>query len=281
VVKNIVLTKNIFYINCVLKPDMMKNFIFCFIVLTAIGCNTSTVNNMPGAYLMTSQTVNDGKKDTKLTSLKQLKIYTDSFWMYSQVNPADSVSGFGVGSYTADTGIVTENVIFSARDTTYNATRPIYKLNITKTPDGYDQVIPEIVIDGQKSRLTETYTAVGTTVKSPLDGVWKEINSYVLKGNDTAKNVRTQFKAFHAGYFMFGASFKDSASKTHTGIGFGTFEMTGNDKMKETDLNSTYAIIAGQSFNIDIEMTGTDNYKQTITQPDGSKSVELYERLKK
>ena len=157
----------------------------------------------------------------------------------------------------------------------------VYKLNITKTPDGYDQVIPEIVIDSQKSRLTETYQAVGTTVKSPVDGVWKEINSYNVNGNDTVKNVRTQYKAFHAGYFLWGSSFKDSASRNRTGIGFGTFEMTGNDKMKETDLNSTYSIIAGQSFDLDIEMTGTDNYKQTITQPNGSKSVEYYERLKK
>ena len=50
----------------------MKNLIFSFIVVSAIGC-TSTVKktpNMPGAYLMTSQTLNDGKKDTKLTSLK-------------------------------------------------------------------------------------------------------------------------------------------------------------------------------------------------------------------
>ena len=101
------------------------------------------------------------------------------------------------------------------------------------------------------------------------------------KGKDTTKNTRTQFKAFYAGYFMFGASNKDSAAKNHTVIGFGTFEMTGNTKMKETDLNSTYAIIAGQSFDIDIEMTGTDNYKQTINQPDGSKSVEYYERVKK
>jgi hypothetical protein len=260
---------------------MMKNFIFCFIVLTAIGCNTSTVNNMPGAYLMTSQTVNDGKKDTKLTSLKQLKIYTDSFWMYSQVNPADSVSGFGVGSYTADTGIVTENVIFSARDTTNNSSQPTYKLNIKKTPDGYEQVIPEIVIDSQKSKLTEEYQAVGANTKTPLDGVWKEINSYLLKGNDTTKNARTQYKAFYAGYFMFGSANKDSASKNYTVIGFGTFKWVNNTKIEETDLNATHSIVAGQTFPIDIEISGNDNYRQTITQPDGTKSIENYERVKK
>jgi hypothetical protein len=262
----------------------MKNIILFFIVLTVISCNTTAVKetpNMPGAYLMTSQILNDGTKDTKYPTLKQLTIYTDNFMMYAQVNTTDSVSSFGVGSYTADTGTVIENVIYSARDTSFNAKPSSYKLNITKTLDGYEQVIPEIVFDSQKYKLTEIYQAVGKTAKSPLDGAWKEINSYSLNGKDTTKNVRTQFKAFYAGNFMFGHTFKDSASKNHTGIGFGNFEMKGNNKMKETDLNSTYSIIAGQSFNIDIEMTGTDNYKQTITNKNGSKSVEYYERLKK
>jgi hypothetical protein len=269
VAQNIVFPNNFYYINCTLNPDMMKNII------------VKETPNMPGAYLMTSQTLNDSKTETKYTTLKQLKIYTDNFFMYAQVNPADSVSSFGVGSYTADTGTVTENRIFNAGDSSYNATPERFKINITKTADGYEQVIPEIVTDSQKYKLTEGYHAVVTNVKSPLDGVWKEINSYSSNGKDTTRNVRTQFKAFYAGYFMFGASFKDSASKNHTGIGFGTFEMIGDNKMKETDLNSTFSIIAGQSFDIDIEMTGADTYKQTITQTDGSKSVEYYTRLKK
>ncbi|MEP6927552.1 MAG: hypothetical protein ABI834_07945 [Ginsengibacter sp.] len=280
----IVLNNNFFYFNRTLKPDIMKNLIFSFIVLAAVSCNTSTVKetpNMPGAYLMTSQTVNDGKKDTKYTTLKQLKIYADNYFMYAQVNPADSVSSFGVGSYTSDTGTVIENVIYSSNDTAYTTTPANYKLNIAKSQDGYEQVIPEITINSQKSKLTEVYQTVGSTAKTPLDGVWKEINSYTLKGSDTSKSVQTQYKTFYAGYFMFGHTVKDSVGKNHTGIGFGTFEMVGNNKVKETDLNSTYSIIAGQSFDIDIEMNGTDNYKQTITNADGTKSVEFYERLKK
>lgn len=260
----------------------MKNLILCFIALYAVSCKTKESPKMPGAYLMISQTLNDGKKDTKLTSLKQLKIYTDDLMMYSQVNPADSVSTFGVGSYTAtDSGTVIENRIFSARDSTFTSTPETFKLNITKTPDGYEQVIPELVTDSQKYKLTEVYQTVGTSVKTPLDGMWKEVNSYSVRGNDTIKNVRTQFKSFYAGYFMFGSSYKDSLNKNHTGIGFGTFEMIGDNKVKETDLNSTFSIIAGQTFNIDIEMAGTDKYKQTINNADGSRSVEHYERLKK
>ena len=261
----------------------MKNLILSSIVLVVISCasNVKEAPNMPGAYFMTSQTINDGKKDTKYTDLKQLKIYTDSFMMYTQVNPSDSVSSFGVGAYTADTGTVTEYVKYSASDSTINSSPGAFTLNITKTPEGYTQVIPDISIDTQKIKLTEEYQAVSKPQKTPLDGVWKETNSFIVKGKDTTKNNRTQFKAFYAGYFMYGHTFKDSANRNFTGIGFGTFTMDGDNKMKEVDLNSTYSIAVGQSFMIDIEMNGADNYKQTIVNADSSKSVEYYERLKK
>ncbi len=262
----------------------MKNLILCFIVLAAISCNNSTKErpDMPGAYLMLSQTVNDGKKDTKYTTLQQLKIYTDSFMMYAQVNPPDSVSAFGVAAYTAtDSGTVIENVIYSASDSSLGSTPASYNLDIKKNPDGYTQVIPEIPMQGQKMKLTEEYKFVGTKTKTPLDGVWREVKFISVKGKDTTVNERTQYKAFYSGYFMFGNTTKDSANKTYTGIGFGTFEMVSNNKIKETDLNSTFAIIAGNTFDIDIEMSGSDNYKQTITDNTGAKSVEFYERLKK
>lgn len=262
----------------------MKNLIFCCILFAVCSCNTTKKEapKMPGAYLMTSQVINDGKKDTKYTTLKQLKIYTDNMMMYTQVNPADSASSFGVGSYTSDTGTVIENVIFTSRDSIADAKPTSFTLNITKTPDGYEQVIPQIVTDSQSYKLTEIYQTVGNATTSPLDGVWKETLSYTLKGSDSTKNNRTQYKAFYAGYFMFGASVKDTAAgKSHTGIGFGTFKINGDNQMSETDLNSTYSIIAGQTFNVDIKMNGADSYQQTIGYPDGSKSVEIYERVKK
>ena len=57
--------------------------------------------------------------------------------------------------------------------------------------------------------------------------------------------------------------------------------MNNDTQIKETDLNSTYLIIAGNSFDVAIEMDGTDKYKQTLTNADGSIGVEYYERLKK
>lgn len=260
----------------------MKNIILCFIVFAFLSCNNGEKTiDMPGTYLMQSQTLNDGTSDTKLTDLKQLKIYTDSFFMYTQVNPEDSGSAFGVGSYSIDSGKVVEDVIYSASDSNIG-TPNVYRLDIKKNPDGYTQVIPSIMIDGQQNKLTEEYKEVGSDQKSPLNGTWKEVRSYnITQENDTVMNQRTQFKTYYEGYFMFGHTLNDSASKTHTGIGFGTFDMKSDTLITETDLNSTYSIIAGQSFDVKIEMDGNDRYKQTLKNADGSTGVEFYERLKK
>lgn len=261
----------------------MKNSIFSLIFLIAIGCNSSekVTPTMPGTYYMQSQTISDGTQDTKYTQLKQLKIYTDDYFMYVQVNPSDSFSAFGVGSYVADTGSVIENVILSVSDTTFNNTPQAFNLIINQTRDGYEQIIPEITFNTQKYKLTEVYEKVKDKPDSKLDGVWKEINSYTLVNGDTIKNTRTQYKAFYDGYFMFGHTFLDSTSNRQTGIGFGTFEMINDNKIVETDLNSTYSIIAGQTFDVDIEMDGEDHFKQVVYNKDGSKGVEFYERIKK
>ena len=260
----------------------MKKIIIWFLISTLFSCgsNTSKGPDMPGTYLMVSQTVSDGTNDTKLAGLKQLKIYTDNFFMYTQVNPQDSVSTFGVGSYTTDKGEVIEDVMYSSRDTVVG-TPNTYTLAINKTPDGYQQIIPEILVNGEKSKLTEEYQTVGATAKTSLDGVWKEVRSFNIIKGDTIPNNRVQYKSFYAGYFMFGQTVKDSTGKTHTGMGFGTFKMDSDKQITETDLNSTYAIIAGNTFTVTIEMDGDDKYKQTINNADGSTGVEFYERMKK
>ncbi len=260
----------------------MKNIIFGLIVFIFLSCNTGEKSlDIKGAYIMESQTLNDGTNDTKLTDLKQLKIYTDDFFMYSQVNPGDSISAFGVGSYSIDSGKVVENVIYSASGSNVG-TQNVYKLYITTNPDGYTQVIPEILIDSVKNKLTEEYRNVGTDQTSQLDGVWKETESYnITQANDTIMSERTQYKAFFRGYFMFGHTFVDSASVTHTGIGFGTFERKSDTLITETDLNSTYSIIAGQSFDVTVTMDGSDKFKQMLKNADSTTGVEFYERLKK
>lgn len=261
-------------------------FIFAIFLLIIVSCNTSQkeqaeTKHMPGVYVMLSQSVNDGKKDTTYTTLKQLKIYTGDHMMYANINPPDSVSSFGIGTYSADTGTVTENVIYNAADTTANSSPGKFSLLITTTPKGYKQVIPEIESNGQKFKLTEEYDSVGTTAKSPLDGAWKQTKSLWIQGKDTIENKGTQYKTYHAGHFIWGHTYIDSAKKMHTGIGYGTFEMNGNNKVKEDVSFSTYYQVRGKTMNIDIELNGTDEFKQTITEPNGGKGVEFYERLKK
>ena len=70
-------------------------------------------------------------------------------------------------------------------------------------------------------------------------------------------------------------------NKKHTGIGFGKFEMSGTNKVKESMVVSTYAVVRGHDFDIDVEMNGTEGFTQTMNNPDGSKNIEVCQRLKK
>ncbi|MEP6512985.1 MAG: hypothetical protein ABJA79_03910 [Parafilimonas sp.] len=260
----------------------MKKFLSALFVLALCSFSTTSVQHMttmPGAYKMLSQSATDGNQ-TQTSSAKQLKIYTDHYMMYGNVNPADSVSSFGVGSYTESTGKVTEQVIYSASGNTSDDTLRSFNLDIEKTSKGYKQVIANMGPDN-KYKLIEEYESVGTKVKSLLDGAWKLVKSYGINGNDTTKYEVMQFKTYYAGHFIWGSTYTDSASKKHTGIGFGDFEMNGNNKLKETIDNSTFSEIEGQTFNIDIVLKSADWFKQTINNSDGTKDVQEYKRLGK
>lgn len=263
----------------------MKKTLFCCVISAVISScvNSDKIPDMEGTYFMSTQTLNNGQKDTKYTDLKQLKMYTGQFYMYTQVNPKDSVSGFGVGTYTTnkDSGTITETVIYRADDSTFRDDPAKYVLNISITADGYRQEIPEIQMDSVKYKLTEEYQRTGDSTKTALDGVWKETRSVVINGNDTAVNQRVQFKAYYRGYFMFGQYVENPSSTFRTGMGFGTFKMINDNEIEETDLNSTYAIITGHSFKVKIQMDGADKYSQTILNADGTTGIEYYERLKK
>jgi len=266
----------------------MKLFFAAAVLLALTGCNNadkteSTENsNMTGAYKMLSQSIKGSKLDTTTSALQQLKMYSDGHMMYANFNPADSVSSFGIASYTANKDTVTENVIYNASDTSKSDAPGSFKLVIAKTDKGYKQVIADMQMqNGEKMTLTEAYESIGTKAISALDGAWKITKAYNIMGKDTSINNAVQYKMYAGGYFIFGHTYSDSANKTHTGMGYGTFTMTGNTKSKEMVLVSTYYQIRGQSVDLDIEMTGTDAYTQTITGKDGSKSVEMYMRIKK
>jgi hypothetical protein len=261
----------------------MKNISLSTVFLLLISCNSSIETKtpkMPGTYFMESQTVKSATTEKTYKDLKQLKIYTDNYFMYVQVNPGDSTSTFGLGTYTTDTGTVNEHSQYRAIDTAITDTPQDFKLLITRTTDGYEQVIPEMKSDTSKYRLTEVYRKVGMPDTSTINGIWKESKSFQIAGSDTIKNNRIQYKAFNDGYFMFGQLVKDSSGKRHTGIGFGTFKIVNENEIKEMELNSTYKFIMGKEFTINLTWDGKDHFSQSFTDADGNKVVEYYDRLK-
>lgn len=235
---------------------------------------------IPGTYLMVSQDVKQGTKTNTYKNLKQLKIYTPTHFMYTQLNPADSIAAFGVGSYETNGDTLTEHVFYSIFDTAISNESIIYKLLIKITPEGYTQTIKDIPVLGKNSTLTEYYNKMKDTATSPFDGVWKEQLAYLLKGKDTVWNKRVQYKSFYDSYFMFGSSAKDSTGKISTNMGYGNFKKINDRQFTEMEMNSTYPTLAGHSFVIDYEMPDKDHYKQTLHNADSTISIEVYDRVK-
>lgn len=263
----------------------MKNLILLAPLALLLGCGGSSSEKsleMPGVYQMQYQEIDDGTEKTRLTDLKQLKIYTDKYFMYTQANLGDTIYAFGVGTYEVvpDSGKIIENVILSASGSTVDSSGAQYPLYITTDFDGYEQVIPNIQIGGENVKLTERYNRSKAQDSTALDGVWKAVDMYTVDGTDTTRANRTQFKTFYSGYFMWGQLNRDSTGTPSTAMGFGSFTMPDKTHLKETDLNSTYAITPGQTFDVEIEFLGPDKYKQILPNNDGSRSVEVYERLK-
>ena len=176
---------------------------------------------------------------------------------------------------------MTENVIYNANDSVSNDNPGTFKLKVDKTDKGYKQLITGMeMTPRQKFDLNDSYESVGTGDSTALDGAWKMVKTYWVKGTDTSYSTGTEFKTYFSGYVIWGHTYKDSLNKTHTGIGFGKFTLTGN-KVKESMSASTYSEVRGHDFDIDIEMSGSDGFTQTMNNADSSRSVEMYERLKK
>lgn len=262
--------------------------LFCAaLLLLMISCNSKdekvTTLAMLGVYKMNTQHYKSDKLDTTVTNLEQLKIFGDDFVMFANVNPTDSASSFGIGTYTAGKDTVTETILYNGSPSGGDDTVRNYKLVIEKSEKGYKQVIPEIGTGADKFKLTEEYTAVGNTATSALDGAWKQTNRMWIKGKDTTTakaNEVTQYKVYYGGYCIWGNVWKDSANKSSSGVGFGKFTMTGNN-VKESMMASTYSSVRGKDFDITIVLDGKDGFTQTMKNEDGTLNIEVYERMKK
>ncbi len=264
------------------KP-YMKNLLLILLLFFIIKCadkeETEPIN-LTGVYSLTKQTLSNRSKDS-LVEKRQLKIYTDKYMMYASPNATDSLANYGIATYKADDGKIIENIFYTSG---YGDRKDSAILKVEKIMNGYKQVIEDAVIENKKFKSTEEYDSVGKAANTPLDGVWKmKTRMHVDKKGDTlVDDVQVQFKVYKDGYFIWANTYEDSLSKKYpSAFGYGTFEMNGNNKATEVNLNSTYAVsLISKPYEIEVEFPGKDSYKQTHLNPDGAKSIEIYERLK-
>lgn len=261
---------------------MKKIMIAAALLVFAIaGCKQTEKSTPPvtqaGVYKLEKQMVSGGGKDTVYKRI-QRKIYTDDHFMYAAFAPDSSV-GFGVGSYKMDSvNKMTEHNIYSSRllDSTGD-----FHLEITRTSQGYTQVIPNMAqVRGVSYKMIEDYTTIAPKDTTALDGLWKMQAAYIVTGKDTVDLKPTQYKMFQKGYFMFVHRYAiDKAGKKFkNGFGYGVFSLR-NDTLREVDELSSHAQLLNKKFAIKITFKGNDEYSQVITDS-VQKSVEIYRRIR-
>lgn len=237
------------------------------------------ISDMAGAYKMLSRTISNGVKDSAVADVNQLKIYTKEYFMFAAT--LDSVASFSIGSYTKQGMKLTEHVLFSASGT--SSFEPAdFILDINKNPQGYKQTIEDTgTLQGRKLTQTEKYKHVGNKAKCPMDGAWKQLESYAVKNKDTTWDNGTNYKVCYDGYIIWGDFHMDATTKKlSTFMGFSTFEMKGN-KGIELCINSNYFQNKGKTFTMDIDFNNSNKFKQTILDSlSGIRYVEIYQRLK-
>ncbi len=233
---------------------------------------------MNGAYTMIKQNFKGNSVDTTSAENNQLKIYIDSVMMYVLVNHAQDVSAFAIGKFSIDSGKLIEHIIFNATENLQSTDIFSDTVTIEKNDTGYVQTTTKMSDKGE-IKITETYRSAGTNTTSPIDGIWKQVSSYALRGNDTIKHNDIEYKAFYKGNFSYGDYYTDSLQK-RTGISYGTFSMDSNNNLTETINVSTWNELNGKTFVLDITMSGNDSFTQTAINSTGDKEISVYERVK-
>lgn len=266
---------------------LLKISQLCFLLFAGIcswaqqSVNTTTGNlKMKGAYTMLRQVANDGSGDS-LMNAEQFKIYTDKYMIYVHPKPNDTLAEYGIGTYDIKNGKVIEYVFYTSEA---GAQKDTFELNIFKIGDGYKQTIVFPAAEGRAWTLVEDYMSVGKNITSPLDGAWQQTKVTHTAPNGTRHVVDkpTQFKVYEAGHFIWANTSMDSAtSNPESYYGYGSFQMEGANKIVEINASSTFRTdLIGIPVPIKLEFMGKDAYRQTISYPDGSKTVEEYKRLK-
>ena len=236
---------------------------------------------MNGAYSMVTQNFKGKSIDTTSAENRQLKIYMDSVMMYVLVNPAQDVSAFAVGKFSIESGRLIENILYNATENLQSTDILLDTVNITKNDTGYVQTMSKVMSDKGEIKITETYRLTGTNATSLLDGIWKQVSSYALRGNDTIIHKDIEYKAFYAGNFAYGDYYVDPSQQKRTGISYGTFSIDSSHHLTETITVSTWPELNGKTFVLDITTNGNDAFTQIAINATGDKEISVYERVKK
>ena len=93
---------------------------------------------MAGVYTLRSQSVKSSSGDTTYNAIKLMKIYTGDHYMYAAgIDPSGIIAYYGIGTYTAGPGIVTERNIFNAAGAATDSSLQDSKLLIEKVKRFY------------------------------------------------------------------------------------------------------------------------------------------------
>ena len=252
----------------------------CLFLLAIISCNnTKNVINMNGGYIIVKQNFKGNSIDTTSVENNQLKIYIDSVMMYVLVNPSQDASAFAIGKFSVASGKLIENILYNATENLESTNIFSDTVNINKNDTGYVQTTTKMSDKGG-IKITETYKSAGTNTTSSIDGIWKQVASYALRGNDTIKHSDAEYKAFYDGNFSYGDYYTDSLRQKRTGISYGTFSMDSNNNLTETITVSTWPELNDRTFVLAIIKNGNDSFTQTATNATGDKEISVYERVK-
>lgn len=262
----------------------MKKNIFLGLALIALfaSCSQTAKNeSIVGVYSMDQAVVSDGTTETVNLASEgntQFKLYTPEAYFFIYQGKDSSV-GFGVGTYTFAAGKIVETNIFNTN--TLDSAQ-VANLDIVQSEKGYTQSIPEFMMNGKKWSLKETYTAIAATGTSALDGVWHQIKSINVTGQDSVVNTYNEYKVYHAGHFMWAARALENATSTNYAkeVGQGTFTLNNNDLTENLTFCSNKAWTG--KYSIPVSFNGADEFTQTIVDTVNKvTSIKTYKRVSK
>jgi hypothetical protein len=200
--------------------------------------------------------------------------------MYVLMNPSQDVSAFAVGKFSIDSGKLIEHILYNATENLQSTDVFSDTVEINKNDTGYVQTSSKLVSDKGQINITETHRSTAANTTSILDGIWKQVSSYALRGNDTMKHNDIEYKAFYAGNFSYGDYYDDSLKQKRTGVSYGTFSIDSSCNLTETIAVSTWPELIDKTFVLSITKNNNESFTQTTVNAKGDKEISVYERVK-